>query len=490
MILSWGVGTLLGALWGVYLLVEVAFYYVFHLYLVPRANQRTKGQPFHNRGTARHHALNRVLDRISITCESNGSDFFETGEEFLKSWFQCVDKTAELEPSDPPPKLLHTESSMSSTASSDSVSTDEEETESPVKRQTRALEGIGKEEMDDFVAWILFDKTVDEMVPWEKAEVRLIYDIMEKRMGVVFEPGRLHKYVPCRLSIDNVDALHRPLLVYLIVIWVKFLLGLFMRLVGYQRVVSRKTGLVGWYRPARDAASEQMLPLLFFHGLAPGGFFAYVPMVLYGLLTDGRASFLFENPNISCRIGFKALTEVETVEGISEIVDRFLSPDRGVSLCGHSFGSVPMTWLLHSPLFRNRIKQLVLLDPVTILMGEADVLVNFLYSTVSNGIRVVAGSELFTVYYLRRQLIGYNSELWLDDIPDSVQVLVALSGKDTIVNTAKVKEYLDVSSRDSLKVCYWKGAGHGHCVPFTEKWRDVKEAMLKQELAIIQQKSV
>jgi hypothetical protein len=494
MMLSVVVGIPFGAFWGVYLLVEVAFYFVFHLYLVPRANQRNKGQPYRDYGNERHRLLNRILDRTTITCESNGRDLFKTGEEFLKCWFQCVEKTAELEPSDPLPKLLHTESSMSSTASyddSNSLSTDEDETESPVKQQTRTLEGIGKEEMDEFVAWSMFAKTVDELVPGEDAELRLIYDIMEKRMGVVYEPGRLHKYVPCRLSIDNVDALHRPLLVYLIVYAIKFLLGLFMRLVGYQRVVSRKTGLVGWYRPARDAASEQMLPLLFFHGLAPGGFLIYVPMVLYGLLTDGRASFLFENPNISCRIGFKALTEVETVEGIAEIVDRFVSPDRGLSLCGHSFGSVPMTWLLRATPFSNRIKQFVLLDPVTILLSESDVMVNFLYSTASSGVRIIAGSELFTVYYLRRQFSWYNSELWLDDIPDSVQVLVALSETDKIVNAPKVKEHLDLfgKSRDSLKVCYWKGAEHGHCVPSTEKWRELKEAMLQQELAIVQQKN-
>jgi hypothetical protein len=489
MILSVEVGTLVA-----YLLVEVAFYFIFHLYLVPRANQRTKGQPYRDYGNERHRLLNRILDRISLTCENNGRDLFKTAEEFVKAWFQCVKKTAELEPSDLVPKLLHTESSMSSTRSlddSNSLSTDRDETESPVNQQTRALKGIGKEEMDDFVAWSMFEKTVDEMVPWEEAELQLIYDIIEKRIGAVFEPGRLHKYVPCRLSIDDVDALHRPLLVYLIVIAIEFLLGLFLRIVGYQRVVSRKTGVVGWYRPARDAASEQMLPLLFFHGLAPGGFLIYLPMVLNGLLTDGRASFLFENPNIACRIGFKALTEAENVEGIAEIVDRFLSPDQGLSLCGHSFGSVPMTWLLRSTPFRSRIKQFVLLDPVTILLSESDVMVNFLYSTASSGARIVAGSELFTVYYLRRQFSWYNSELWLDDIPDSMQVLVALSETDEIVNAPKVKEHLDLFGkfRDSLKVCYWKGVGHGHCATSTEKWRELKEAMLQQELAIVHQRN-
>jgi hypothetical protein len=292
------------------------------------------------------------------------------------------------------------------------------------------------------------------------------------------------------LSLEDVDPLHRPLFVYLLVMVWKMFVGLVLRLAGFQRVSSRKTGLVGWYRPARDAASEQLLPLLFFHGLAPGGLMFYLPMLLFGLMNDGRTCFLFVNTNITCEIGFKALSENQFVEGVSEIVDKFLSPSRGLSLCGHSFGSVPMTWLMHAGGFRHRIKQFVLLDPVTILLSEPDVMVNFLYKKEVSKIRMLAGSELFTEYYLRRHFFFYNSELWLDDIPDGLQPIIALSEKDEIVNAPNVKEHIEFFGSKDLKCLYWKGATHAYCVTNLQKWREIKGAMLQQELALVKQKKI
>ena len=174
--------------------------------------------------------------------------------------------------------------------------------------------------------------------------------------------------------------MHRPLALYLAVAFLKRLVGVILRVVfGFERVVSRH-GLVGWYRPSsRDFSmkktseneEEALLPLLFFHGIAPAGFVGYLPTVLAGLASDGRAVFLFENPSISCHLDFRVLTEQETCQGVDEIVKRCLGNTTApVALVGHSFGSCPMTWLLHHKSFRSRIRQMVLLNPVTILLSE------------------------------------------------------------------------------------------------------------------------
>jgi hypothetical protein len=158
-----------------------------------------------------------------------------------------------------------------------------------------------------------------------------------------------------------------------------------------------------------------------------------------------------------------------------------------------------MTWLLHSPAFRDRIKQYTLLDPVSILLSEKDVMANFLYTKDVSKFRMVAASELFIEYYLRRHFYFYNSELWLDDIPKGVQTIIALSGNDEIVNAPRVRDFCtafagdcfhqknkDASSSSTLKQIFWADKGHGCCVGSPAKWREIKTAMLQQELAIVQ----
>jgi hypothetical protein len=53
-------------------------------------------------------------------------------------------------------------------------------------------------------------------------------------------------------------------------------------------------------------------------------------------------------------------------------------------------------------------------------------------------IEMVASSKHFTETYLRRHFSCYNGELWLEDIPHDVQVLVCLAELDEIGNTSKV----------------------------------------------------
>ena len=236
----------------------------------------------------------------------------------------------------------------------------------------------------------------------------------------------------------------------------------------------------------RGCVNSNRLPLLFFHGIAPSGLTFYLPMVLAGIGMHGRSCFLFENRPISCPLGFRAFTEKETVAGVLEALDTHIDPHTNVSLVGHSFGSCPSTWLLHSPL-RDQIKKLALLDPVTILLSEPDVMNNFLYShqvqfspnknstkleTILQSIgrtkiHLLASSKLFTEYYLRRHFSWSNSELWLDDIPFGVQVTVCLAENDEIINAEKVKQEVKLHnehSQSQVNLIYWEGVGHTWCV--------------------------
>jgi hypothetical protein len=530
---------------GVYLVVEALFCASYYLYLVPRANKRTKASPYRDYGPDRLRLLFRILDRSAALSIAKGIDPRQGMREYILACFAkgapppngteptmfgvATEQTASTNKAVPlesflqmnstasfkaPPLLRLSRESMSfsSTSDYDDASTDDstdDETDIYVSRSSQqhspqslwTVEGVGKDDIDKLICWALFGKHHEEFEPWELEKKRDAYEAIEKRYGLVFAPGSNNCLKPRQLNLEDVEPMNRPLLVYIAIMLVKTLLvGIILRLAGYQRVVSTK-GLVAWYRPPAapfttkrscDDQQEQssLLPLLFFHGIAPGGLALYLPMILCGIGCDGRAVFLFENPNISGLPTFKVLNEQETANGAVEIVDRFLPREQGLSLCGHSFGSCTLTWLLHTPALRHRIKQITLLDPAAILLSEPDVMVNFLYCKEVNKIRMIAGSELFTQYFLRRHFFFYNSELWLDDIPDDVHTLVALSENDAIVNAPRAKEYVDCFGKNnsaSLKQIYWHGVGHGKCVSSPQRWREIKQAMLHQELAIAQE---
>ena len=47
---------------------------------------------------------------------------------------------------------------------------------------------------------------------------------------------------------------------------------------------------------------------------------------------------------------------------------------------GHSFGSCNVTWAMRCPEIRMRARQIYLIDPVSVMLSEPDVMTNFLYA--------------------------------------------------------------------------------------------------------------
>lgn len=464
-----------------YLAVEVVFCLVFWTLLVPIANRRTSPHAYRDYGRHRHTLLLRILARME---QSNPAAKVRTVmRDFLLQWFEERPVVvASSRPQDVCPPVTSVSETSSLSSNAEESTSDESSIEGDSERWT--IPGLGREDVDEFFAWAFFGKEPADLETWEVEELDKCYREIEEHQGLVFAEGSPGIYKPRRLSLEDVSPLHRPLLVYIIVWLLRTAAGVILRLLGFQ-LLTAQSGLRGWYRPARPT-SQHYLPLLFFHGIAPGGLVFYLPMLLFGLVSDGRAVYLFENPSISCVLGYRALTEYETVEGVQELVHATIGDDCGLALAGHSFGSCQLTWLLHSPL-SSRIRQFVLMDPVTILLSEPDVMNNFLYSRHVNKIRMLASSELFTEYYLRRHFSWYNSELWLEDLPMSTKLLVALSEHDEIIHSPKVKRALDWQARPNTSVLYWKHVGHADCVTSPRKWREMKARMLGQELVLQQE---
>jgi hypothetical protein len=377
---------------------------------------------------------------------------------------------------------------------------------------------------------------------------------------------------PRQLQLEKVTSLHRPLLFYMWIQMIQYVLCTIVLkyIFGFQRIQS-KNGLRGWYysvtKTNKNPSEQQQQQAkrhqiyVFFHGVAPGGLVLYLPMLLFGIFRDHMKNrpkqkrqknnnangmdktattsiFFFENPNISTTLNaYHALSEEETCQGIYELIHTCLdipqmktkknnnnnvthqesirqeknNANVQLIVVGHSFGTCQVSWMIHSKLFTDWIHTIVLLDPVSILLSDPDVMINFFYrnehakkNRYQKFIRLLGSSELFTQCYLRRHFAWYNSELWLEhDIirnpNQNWNILIALSGNDNIVNATKVKNHIEWvfhSSNQSndnhtyecidknggnqpggfnqKKLIYWDNAGHADCVKETRKWDELR----------------
>jgi hypothetical protein len=399
---------------------------------------------------------------------------------------------------------------------------------------TWTIKGLGLMVVRKLFAWVLFSKDIDDLEGWEKDELDQAFRIIgQERLGLVFHDDSNHQQQhehdqddrmtvaapskkqqrlrPLRMSLEDVQISHKPLTIYILVYMIKFGTSAILRCSGFRRIVTR-SGLVAWFRPSQQKKKQdddeqepilpQLQPLLFFHGVSPAPLTICLPMILNGLAADRRrAVVLFENPTISWSLGFYALSEQDTLDGVQQVVHEYLDTNTNSSnekqqrlaIAGHSFGSCCVTWLIRSPTLRNRVGQIILLDPVTILLSEPSVVVNFLYANHRRArldLLEIVSSELFTQYYIRRHFSWYNSELWMPDVPSDIPITIALSGKDDIVDAPAVREHVlqfqhEHGGRDrrgAIELLYWPNLPHAMCVAFPDKWAQVEQAMLQQEL--------
>lgn len=475
-----------------YFVMEAVFAIVFYFMLIPRANSACQPAPYRQYGKDRRKLLLRIINRIEETSKRHETDPKQTIISFLSDWFHIAQEVSNSSDSINAKKQKEKDSeipilSLLSSSSSSSSPENSDDDDECTKQNIAVPFCLFKEDVDSFFAWAFFAKEHKDMLPWEMKEMGQIYETLETRHSITFPPKTFNTspyFYPRRMTLEPVVPFYRPLAVYLGVMAMKVVGRCALYMYGFQRYIS-KSGLVAWHRPSRSGKDPSLLPVLFFHGIAPGGFVGYLPMVLYGLGTESdRPIFLFENNSISCALDFNPLDEEQTVDGILEVLDKFDFAERDLSLVGHSFGSCPIAWLLASKRLQQ-VKQVVLLDPVAILLSEPDVMVNFLYAQELDKIRMVASSELFTQCYLRRHFAWYNSELYVEDV--DCPMIVCCSEKDEIVNASKVKQEMERHHKLKHKLVYWKDVGHGACIVNPTKWKELKRLMLQQELQLEQQ---
>ena len=455
-----------------YLIFEIGFFFHYHRTLIPFANnQMCSTRPpapyrdYRDVGE-RVKLLSRIIDRLEehyqLTKTTSSFSASEVYYNFIESWFckktendekynrfsEQLDMTT-LDVGLCPPLSL---SSYSLGGKSEDDFTSSSNDSLPqlvnnnVQDSKHSIGRLRRKNMDEFLSWAFFgiDYATVESDTKIKEALDHFFTILQSKAGLQFESGRNAHFSPRWFTFERVQSLYRPFGVYVAVALVQLFANCFLYIIGFRQYTCKR-GLRYWHRSA-SKQQQQQSPFLFFHGIAPGGHAPYLPMVLFGLLRGKRSRqrgiFFFENKPISYALCFDALSEKDTLHGVLEAVHQHLDSygANNLMICGHSFGSCQLTWVMNSPQLKSRVRSMILLDPVSILLHEPDVVVNFLYTRNPdyedsyNGkpgslvgklvrffheskIHLVASSELFVEYYLRRNFAWYNSELWCDDIP-------------------------------------------------------------------------
>ncbi|KAI9888718.1 MAG: hypothetical protein M1814_006487 [Vezdaea aestivalis] len=322
---------------------------------------------------------------------------------------------------------------------------------------------IKRENLNDFWRWsFLNTKVTDEEF---EDEVNEYTDAIEKALGRRLESGR-GSADPIRLTLDKVDYRHRPLFWYLIVSLVDNYTHLYMIFLKFRYFrtplalypsiipprpqtlltthVSPSKRLSYWYRPHK---SPKKLPIVFVHGIGIG-LVPYVPFL--GQLNsrtntfDGEVGILaIEILPLSFRISGSMLAKEDMCRQIQTILS--YHEIKNFVLVTHSCGSMIATHLLDFPPLAPQISSLVFIDPVTLLLHLPHIAYNFSYRLPIKAnewqLWYFASKDISVAHTLHRTFFWSETCIFKEELAH-LKTSVFLSGRDLIVDTQSIRDYL------------------------------------------------
>ncbi|EXJ89966.1 hypothetical protein A1O3_03033 [Capronia epimyces CBS 606.96] len=333
------------------------------------------------------------------------------------------------------------------------------------------ITAIKRENIKEWLRWAFFNTATAD--PAYDDELETYVKQLETKLGTRFEPGRADVR-SIRLTLDKVDALHRSLTWYLCILVVDILTHTFMYVNGFDfyrgsiavsmgTIPPRPQALIAtsrspshdmsyWYRPQ---TSQKELPVVFLHGIGVG-LYPYMQLLKEVNMgrrdEDGNIGILaVEILSISSRITTPVPRREELCHRLRSIlhhhgIDRFV-------LVSHSYGSVITTHLLKTPDLACRISSVILVDPVSILLHQPDVVYNFTIRApkfANEWLLWYFGSkDMGVAHTLSRTFFWSQNILWKEDL-FAHRATVFLSEKDSIVNARQVRRYLeDIEEHDT-----------------------------------------
>lgn len=310
---------------------------------------------------------------------------------------------------------------------------------------------VGHEDIDDLLAWAFFYKRFEDLDAEEVAWTQGIKPHIEASLGERLVPGRANVKI-VRHTMDEVQAIPRPLIFYIGVQLMNWSTGLILRVRGFHHY--RVGHARYWCRLPVDVNTDQTETIVFFHGIGLG-LPLYLPLLTR--LGAGR-QILFELPWISMNPFTRSPSSAEYTRDIVEVLDRHCV--QKCILVSHSFGSIPGSWLIrhHS----DRISRAVFVDPVSMLLNLPDVCLKFLYkkprSISGKVMRLFGARELGIARTLMRNFFWTENVLFPSMLPAGSSVI--LMGEDCLLPVREI--YMCSCGAGKLNTVVMPGLNHGH----------------------------
>jgi len=345
------------------------------------------------------------------------------------------------------------------------------------------FEEVRQENFKSFLAWAMFGKHLKDLSSQDKVDINEVSEYAAHIHPAVrkVKPGFNPNIKHCCMTLEPIPTIHRPLMTYVIVALMEALANtLFLRMRGFQSL--EVDGMTYWYRKnvgsqsaegssaSQSQSSSGDEPLVFLHGISTGWM---LYLQLARALSKNRTLILIDLDAIKIKsMTFSMPTPEKFVERFRKVLDRHHIPR--ASVVGHSFGSITAGWLASR--CPERVSHLTLLDPVSMLLAFPEVSYSFLYRQPTKItewiIYLMASRELTISHTLHRHFWWYNNNLWLEDVPSHIGVVVGLATHDEIINPTAVHEYVrncDAKRRSScssaavapIECTVWEGYSHG-----------------------------
>ncbi|KAI2673850.1 transcriptional regulator family: Fungal Specific TF [Penicillium roqueforti] len=364
-------------------------------------------------------------------------------------------------------------------------------------------ECIKRDNVKDFIRWSLFGPDhILEQDQQHEEEIETYTVEIEKLIGRKLSPGRMDVKGLGRL-LNEAGGSHRSLLWYScisVVDTITYCRMLYNGFHFYRNSFSRfftvfpfrpVTIFTSYRSPVRHLTywhrrhtSKTQLPVLFIHGIGIGmypyaGFLRELNEQLQADATDdGEIGIIaLEIMAVSSRITNPALEKEVMISEIMEIM-RYHGWDK-IVLVSHSYGSVIATHLLKSDRFAPLIGPAVFIDPVSFLLHLPDVAYNFIARQPARAneyqLWYFGSQDIGVAHTLARRFSWVDNIIWKEELGVKVEkdqkgrnVTVVLSGKDLIVDTETVGQYLmgssevwtvDKEAAQAWKIRPWIGCG-------------------------------
>ncbi|KAH9941213.1 uncharacterized protein BXZ73DRAFT_88379 [Epithele typhae] len=348
------------------------------------------------------------------------------------------------------------------------------------------LDTLKRDNLIEWLLWAFFGAPqIGMQDEWEE-EIDGYVQKLEDKFGFKLEHGWNEKAKCLKLTLDPVDAIHRPLLWYLIIGLVDNYTGAVLTFSGLRHYNPRKwttyfplrsftlfskrsahPDMVYWYRPHRSATKD---PILFIHGIGIG-LWPYIPFLRDLLASDPDVGIIaIETLAISSRISPPPLTHTEVLSAIRSVLDAH--DFKRVVVAGHSYGTVIAAWMLRDPMISPRVSAWLLADPIPFLLHCPAIAYNFVYRQPRRAnewlLWYFSSRDLDIARALARHFFWAENVLWKEEL-EGRRVAVSLSGRDQIVDAPEVWQYLtgelegpsELRWKDKdLEVLYFDGLDH------------------------------